>query len=123
LALRSYLPADHPDKAKEIGSEPTPGAFIDTLLDVVEECRRVLAPHGSLCFELGDTYAGSGGAGGDYNADGLREGHPTFTGSALKAGRKASDYPDRDDHYRPNPDGARSRPAAQARGNPRAGGR
>lgn len=32
LALRSYLPADHPDKAKEIGSEPTPAAFLDTLL-------------------------------------------------------------------------------------------
>lgn len=78
LALRSYLPADHPDKAKEIGSEPTPGAFIDTLLDVVEESRRVLAPHGSLCFELGDTYAGSGGAGGDYAEDGLRAGQPTF---------------------------------------------
>ena len=36
LALRSYLPADHPDKAKEIGSEPDPGAFIDALLDVTE---------------------------------------------------------------------------------------
>jgi hypothetical protein len=84
LALRSYLPADHPDKAKEIGSEPTPGAFIDTLLDVVEECRRVLAPHGSLCFELGDTYAGSGGAGGDYNANGLREGQARFDGSARR---------------------------------------
>ncbi len=60
LALRSYLPADHPDKAREIGSEPTPGAFLDTLLDVVEECARVLTPHGSLVFELGDTYAGSG---------------------------------------------------------------
>ena len=78
LALRSYLPADHPDKAKEIGSEPTPGDFIDALLDVVEECARVLAPHGSLCFELGDTYSGSGGAGGDYNAEGLREGQPKF---------------------------------------------
>jgi len=61
LALRSYLPADHPDKAKEIGSEPTPAAFIDTLLDVTEELARVLAPHGSLCVELGDTYSGSGG--------------------------------------------------------------
>ena len=81
LALRSYLPSDHPDKAKEIGSEPTPGAFIDTLLDVVEECRRVLAPHGSVCFELGDTYAGSGGAGGDYGPDGLREGQAKFDGS------------------------------------------
>jgi len=69
LALRSYLPPDHPDKAREIGSEPTPAAFIDTLLDVTEELARVLAPHGSLCVELGDTYSGSGGAGGDYGWD------------------------------------------------------
>lgn len=37
LALRSYLPADHPDKGKEIGSEATPAAFIDTLLAVTAE--------------------------------------------------------------------------------------
>jgi site-specific DNA-methyltransferase (adenine-specific) len=61
LALRSYLPADHPDKAREIGSESTPGEFLDVMLDVVEACARVLAPHGSLVFELGDTYAGNGG--------------------------------------------------------------
>lgn len=82
LALRSYLPADHPDKAKEIGSEPTPGEFIDALLDVTEALDRVLAPHGSLCFELGDTYSGSGGAGGDYGEDGLRASAPGFRGSA-----------------------------------------
>jgi hypothetical protein len=61
LALRSYLPADHPDKPLEIGSEATPGAYIDTLIDVVEACARVLAPHGSMCIELGDMYSGSGG--------------------------------------------------------------
>jgi DNA methylase len=83
LALRSYLPGDHPDKGKEIGSEPTPGEFIDTLLDIVEECARVLAPHGSLAFELGDTYSGSGGAGGDYGLGGLRDGQAKFNGSAL----------------------------------------
>lgn len=26
LALRSYLPADHPDKHREIGSEPDPAS-------------------------------------------------------------------------------------------------
>jgi hypothetical protein len=87
LALRSYLPADHPDKGKEIGSEATPAAFIDTLLRVTAELRRVLAPHGSICVELGDTYSGSGGAGGDYAADGLREGAPVFDGSARNARR------------------------------------
>lgn len=70
LALRSYLPPDHPDKHREIGSEPTPGDYLDALLDVTEACARVLAPHGSLVVELGDTYAGSGGAGGDYSAKG-----------------------------------------------------
>ena len=84
LALRSYLPPDHPDKALEIGSEPTPAAFLDTLLDVVEECARVLAPHGSLCWELGDTFAGSGGAGGDYAENGLREGQAKFNGSGRR---------------------------------------
>jgi hypothetical protein len=84
LALRSYLPADHPDKTKEIGTEPTPAAFIDTMLALTAEWRRVLAPHGSIAVELGDTYAGSGGAGGDYGPDGLRSGQPVFDGSAAK---------------------------------------
>lgn len=88
LALRSYLPADHPDKGKEIGSEPTPGEFIDALLDVTEELARVVAPHGSICVELGDTYSGSGGAGGDYgNPDktNARRDAPAWSGSAAAA--------------------------------------
>lgn len=85
LALRSYLPPDHPDKAMEMGSEATPGEFIDALVELVEECRRVLAPHGSLCVELGDTYAGSGGAGGDYGEGGMRDGQERFDGSASRA--------------------------------------
>ena len=84
LALRSYLPADHPDKAKEIGSEPTPAEFLDTLLALTAEWGRVLAPHGSIAVELGDTYAGSGGGGGDYNAEGLRDGQAKFDGSARR---------------------------------------
>lgn len=63
LALRSYLPADHPDKHREIGSEPTPAAFIDTMLGLSADWRRVLAPWGSLAVELGDTYSGAGGYG------------------------------------------------------------
>lgn len=63
LALRSYLPADHPDKGKEIGSEATPAAFLTTLLALTAQWRRVLAPHGSIAVELGDTYSGAGGYG------------------------------------------------------------
>jgi site-specific DNA-methyltransferase (adenine-specific) len=92
LGLRSYLPPDHPDKAKEMGSEPTPGEFIDALLDVVEEADRALAPHGSLVLELGDAYAGSGGAGGDYAENGLREGQERFDGTAKKERRSVERY-------------------------------
>jgi DNA modification methylase len=84
LALRSYLPADHPDKTKEIGSEPNPAAYLDTLLELTEEWRRVLTPYGSICVELGDTYAGSGGAGGDYDPGGWRQGQQSFDGSSRR---------------------------------------
>ena len=63
LALRSYLPADHPDKDKEIGSEATPAAFLDVMFRFTAELRRVLAAHGSICVELGDTYAGGWSSG------------------------------------------------------------
>lgn len=65
LALRSYLPAGHPDKALEHGSEPTPAAFLANLLDVTELLGRVLAPHGSIAVELGDTYSGARGYGNE----------------------------------------------------------
>lgn len=83
IALRSYLPADHPDKDKEIGSEPDPATFVDTLLALTAEWGRVLAPWGSIAIELGDTFSGSGGAGGDYGPDGMRGEQSKFKGSAL----------------------------------------
>lgn len=91
LALRSYLPADHPEKSKEIGTEGSPADFLDTMLRLTTEWRRVLAPHGSLCVEFGDTYSGSGGAGGDYNALGIRAEQPAFRQS--RGGREPSDWP------------------------------
>lgn len=78
---RAYLPEDHPNKPDEIGQEPTVAEFIDTLLAITGEVGRVLAPHGSIAMELADTYSGSGGAGGDYQAGGLRDGQPVWRGS------------------------------------------
>lgn len=86
LALRSYLPSDHPDKGLEVGGEDSPATYIDTLLAHTAEWARVLAPHGSIAVELGDTYSGSGGAGGDYNKGGFRDGQNRFRGSASKKG-------------------------------------
>jgi len=79
LALRSYLPADHPDKHREIGSEPNPAGFIDTLLELTAEWGRVLAPHGSIAVELGDTYSGGGGTNHLYEGSNPDAG---FNGSA-----------------------------------------
>lgn len=84
LALRSYLPADHEHKHAEIGSEPDPATFLDTLLALTAEWGRVLAPWGSIAIELGDTYSGSGGAGGDYSIGGLRDGQQKFDGSGRR---------------------------------------
>jgi hypothetical protein len=93
LALRGYLPADHPLKSRELGQETTPGEYIDGLMEVIEAIDRVLAPHGTLCVELGDTYSGSGGGGGDYQAGGWRAGQGTApetgSGSRSRAARGA----------------------------------
>jgi hypothetical protein len=88
LALRSYLPDDHPDKGREIGQEPTPAEFLDTLLALTAEWGRVLAPHGSIAVELGDSYSGSGGSGGDLKGDGKRTqtAKDTYAGSDKRDG-------------------------------------
>lgn len=105
-SLRSYLPADHPYKHLERGSEPNPGEFLDALLEVVDEAYRVLTDHGSLFINLGDTYAGSGGSGGDYTEGGMREGQPVFKGSAAQV--RDPRVPSRDsEHYRRKAAGAR----------------
>jgi hypothetical protein len=61
LALRSYLPEDDPNKSREIGQESTPAEFLDTLLALTAEWGRLVAPHGSIAVELGDSYSSPGG--------------------------------------------------------------
>ena len=56
LALRNYN-----DLEGQWGSEANPAAFLDNLLTLATETRRVLSPHGSLAWELGDTYSSNGG--------------------------------------------------------------
>lgn len=71
---RRYLPTDHPDADKEIGQEPSPGEFLAGLLSITDELWRVVRDDGTIWINLGDTAAGSGGAGGDYNEGGDRAG-------------------------------------------------
>lgn len=93
---RRYLPVDHPDAEREIGQEPSPGEFLATLLRLTDELWRVVRDDGTIWINLGDTAAGSGGAGGDYNQGGQREGQQRYSGSARK--RAAHDI---GDDYRP----------------------
>lgn len=76
--LRDY---GHPD---QIGLEPTPSAFIDALMAVFDEVRRVLRPDGLAFVNLGDSYAGSGkgptgenGIGDQGRRQGFRIGNPS----------------------------------------------
>lgn len=54
-ALRSYSD-DGGHYAGQLGSEPTPGEFVDALIAATAEMVRVLKPSGSLWVNLGDKY-------------------------------------------------------------------
>jgi DNA modification methylase len=45
----------------QIGLEPTPDAYVETLVDVFREVRRVLRDDGTVWLNLGDSYAQTGG--------------------------------------------------------------
>ena len=50
------------------------------MVKVFREVKRVLKDDGTCWLNLGDSYNGSGGAGGDYNKGGLKEGQPKYNG-------------------------------------------
>ena len=60
FGLRDYNQED------QIGLEPTPEEFVQALVEVFREVRRVLRDDGTVWLNLGDSYAGSGkGRNGD----------------------------------------------------------
>lgn len=82
-ALRSYQ--DHTGVlAGQIGDEDTMGEYLELLYGVMRECWRVLAPHGVCAVVIGDSYSGSGGAGGDYGHAGIKAGQPGWAGTGRR---------------------------------------
>lgn len=78
--------------AGQIGLEPTPEAFVATLVEVFRGVRRVLRDDGTLWVNIGDCYAGSGkGTGkagtiqGKSRTWGDEAGTPTGTFAGIKA--------------------------------------
>jgi DNA modification methylase len=66
--------------AGQLGSEPTIEEYVAIMVAVFREVRRTLRDDGTLWLNLGDSYNGSGGAGGDYGPGGLKEGQPKYAG-------------------------------------------
>jgi DNA modification methylase len=69
----------------QIGLEETPDAYVAKLVEVFREVKRLLRDDGTLWLNLGDSYNGSGGAGGDYGVGGLKEGQPKYPGRNIAA--------------------------------------
>jgi len=61
-----------------LGDEPDPQLFSYHLVLFFREVRRVLRSDGTCWVNLGDSYNGSGGSGGDYAKGGLREGQRRY---------------------------------------------
>jgi DNA modification methylase len=49
----------------QLGLEPTPEAYVESMVAVFREVRRVLRSDGTVWLNLGDSYNGSGGIGGN----------------------------------------------------------
>lgn len=64
---------------KQVGIERSPGEYVDKLVKIFREVKRVLRPDGTLWLNLGDSYAG-GGRGQKYTKEG------TLQNNAIKAG-------------------------------------
>jgi DNA modification methylase len=89
FGLRSYLDAEHEDKARELGGEKTPAEYVANLVAVFAALRNALKDDGTIWLNLGDSYAGQ--PGGPQGKTGDRAGR-TFTGER-DGGRRAAGYP------------------------------
>jgi DNA modification methylase len=69
----------------QIGLEQSPEEYIQKLVSVFREVRKALKDDGTLWLNIGDSYNGSGGAGGDYSQGGLKEGQPKYPGRNEKS--------------------------------------
>lgn len=60
----------------QIGQEDAPEEYINALVEIFRGLKPALKPKGTVWVNIDDTASGSGGAGGDYNKGGIREGQP-----------------------------------------------
>jgi DNA modification methylase len=77
----------------ELGSEPTPEQYVEHIVEVFREVRRVLRKDGVLFLNLGDSYAGSGKGPTGKNGIGNQGKRQGFTdpGATIPSGMKPKD--------------------------------
>ncbi|MHB1762640.1 MAG: DNA methyltransferase [Acidimicrobiales bacterium] len=80
--LRAYQDGGYLDD--QIGDEESMDDYLQRLWSVMRECWRVLVPSGVACVVIGESRAGSGGAGGDYAHTGIRAGQPKWIGTGRR---------------------------------------
>ena len=88
-ALRNY------QMDGQVGVEETPDDYVQKIVQVFREVRRVLKDDGTIWINLGDSYAGSGGAGNQF--DQIENGLSPYkqTGSPKDIGLKPKDWYER----------------------------
>ncbi len=82
FSLRDYGGED-----KQIGLEETPEEYVENLVKVFRKVRQKLKPEGTLWLNLGDTYAGGGGASG-HTEDTKNLGRTTKSYGATATGKR-----------------------------------
>lgn len=75
---------------EQIGMEQTPDEFVDKLIEVFTEVKRVLKPEGTLWLNLGDSYAGSG-KGGQSEEKRSENWQPVYSNKGKLYGLKQKD--------------------------------
>lgn len=76
--------------AGQIGLEPTPDAYVQQLVTVFREVRRVLADDGVLWLNLGDSYAGANAAGGWREGSARADGEVRGDGATSRRNRNGN---------------------------------
>jgi len=84
-----YNARDYEEEAEQLGREDTPEDYVANLVAIYRQTHRLLKPDGTLWVNISDTYAGSGGAGNQFNQ--LEKGLKKYKQSRLPPGLKKKD--------------------------------
>jgi DNA modification methylase len=71
--------------AEQLGLEPTPGEFVERLVGIFRELRRVLHPSGTVWLNLGDSYATGAGSARSAGGKSFGKSNPVVDARAFPA--------------------------------------